>query len=386
MAGFIKNIIGGVPKGGSQSSKEKVLGRVQDVILNEDHPFFEEKGSYKALNGIFYIQQGRGLEQQEDRGQLPFAYPNSPYTSTPPIPGELVEIEIHKTPGETGLEDTRYYTAPLNLWNATSSNIYKDVFTGLDLDETLEGVYTPSNITPKTKTSAGDIIIHGRRGQSLKFTSARDINTPWEQQEQGSLTILKNSSKGEENGFIPVFEDINNDISSIYLSENQTLGLIVSSKVYNSYKQAPKSIQNYNLSQINLTSGRLVLNSSEDDVLVSSKNSVGLNGGISINLDAKKYIGLDAEKILIGSQAVKARDNEKQPVLLGHKTEKFLEEILDLLEGLAVDMQTAATIDGKPIPLLNKRAGQILAKVSGLKTRVNSKGSSTLKSKKVFTE
>ena len=386
MAGFIKNMIGGVPQGGSQSLKEKVLGRVQDVILDEDHPLFEEKGSYKALNGIFYIQQGRGLEQQEDRGQLPFAYPNSPYTSTPPIPGEIVEIEIRKTPGESGLEDTRYYTTPLNLWNATSSNTYKDVYTGLDLDETLEGKYIPSNTTPKTKNSAGDIVIHGRRGQSLKFTSAKDPKTPWSQQEQGSLTILKNSIREKENGFTPVFEDINNDISSIYLSENQILGLLASSTLYNSYKQAPKDIQNYNSSQITLTSGRLVLNSNEDDILLSSIGSVGMNGGVSVNLDAKKYIGINAEKILLGSQAVKARDNEKQPVLLGHKTEKFLEEILELLQGLAIDMQTAATVDGKPIPLLNKRAGQILAKVSSLKTRVNSKGASTLKSKKVFTE
>jgi len=49
-------------------------------------------------------------------------------------------------------------------------------------------------------------------------------------------------------------------------------------------------------------------------------------------------------------------------------------------------MATAQTIDGKPIPLLNKRGVQMQPVLTALKKQINPTGPSKLKSKKVFTE
>ncbi len=57
-----------------------------------------------------------------------------------------------------------------------------------------------------------------------------------------------------------------------------------------------------------------------------------------------------------------------------------------MLEGMANDMGKAKTIDGKPIPLLNKRGLQAKPVIQALKRQINPSGPSKLKSKKVFTE
>ena len=53
---------------------------------------------------------------------------------------------------------------------------------------------------------------------------------------------------------------------------------------------------------------------------------------------------------------------------------------------MAKDMSRAKTVDGRPIPLINKRGSQMIKVVESLKTQINPKGPSSLKSKKVFVE
>ena len=49
-------------------------------------------------------------------------------------------------------------------------------------------------------------------------------------------------------------------------------------------------------------------------------------------------------------------------------------------------MAKAKTVDGKPIPNLNKRGIQMQPIISTLQRQINPNGPSKLKSKKVFTE
>ena len=53
---------------------------------------------------------------------------------------------------------------------------------------------------------------------------------------------------------------------------------------------------------------------------------------------------------------------------------------------MARDMAKAKTIDGKPIPLVNKRGIQMQPVLKTLQRQINPTGPSKLKSKKVFTE
>ena len=93
--------------------------------------------------------------------------------------------------------------------------------------------------------------------------------------------------------------------------------------------------------------------------------------------------GLDAEKIWLGKGA---RKFESQPVILGDSLEVLLNDLFSLLGRLGRRLGKAKTVDKKPIPALNT-IGPVVTKASRkYKKRINPKGKSSLKSKKVFVE
>jgi hypothetical protein len=57
-----------------------------------------------------------------------------------------------------------------------------------------------------------------------------------------------------------------------------------------------------------------------------------------------------------------------------------------MLKDMSKDMAKAKTVDGKPIPNLNKRGIQMQPIINELQRQINPTGPSRLKSKKVFTE
>ena len=121
------------------------------------------------------------------------------------------------------------------------------------------------------------------------------------------------------------------------------------------------------------------------DTLISSATSVGING-TSINIDGSDYICLDAEKMYFGD---KARINEgaaKQPMVLGHRMEQFMQDVLDQLISLASALGNATTIEGKKIPLANKEGLTVAEVLKEKRNDLNPKGTSLLKSRKIFVE
>ena len=70
-------------------------------------------------------------------------------------------------------------------------------------------------------------------------------------------------------------EEINKDLGSIYFGSTQQLPLNAASSDYSSYKSNPPILPNqYSGSQVIITSGRLVFNSSLEHILLSSNKSV----------------------------------------------------------------------------------------------------------------
>ena len=127
------------------------------------------------------------------------------------------------------------------------------------------------------------------------------------------ITIIRNGQYDDnKESWVPTVENINLDSGSIYLTTEQKIPLEASSTSYKSYSDAPILPKEYNSNQIILSSGRLVLNSSQDHILLSSKLSVGLNAIKSINLDSPKTV-ITSDKIYLGDK----EDTNTQPILLG---------------------------------------------------------------------
>ena len=119
-------------------------------------------------------------------------------------------------------------------------------------------------------------------------------------------------------------------MSSIYMTSTQLIPFIVSNKNYKSYSKenAPTLPRIYNDSpQILLNSGRLVLNSKTDHLLLSSQKSIFLGANSTVNVSSKGMV-VDSLDIKLGSK------DATEPMILGNKFLGNLEAILTELSNL----------------------------------------------------
>jgi len=376
--------------GNVQTSRSSaIFGRVVDIILDEEHPEYKNKGGGLSINGVFYKTLGAN-QKEGNPNQLPFALQSSAHIKIIPIIGEIVEIKQMPNLSTSTSEKAsqKYYTGIVNTWNNANSGAYPDLVNNPDLDITSGGNFKELSKVNPIRSTPGDVQIEGRQGQSIRFTGGKGSSNPWIDDENiGSpVTIISNGQYDTEEGFSTLGESIDEDNCSIYLVSNHQIPLTPASEKRESCDEEPEKSDQFKGSQILLNAGRIYLNAKESDIQLSSTKSIGLNTEGSINIDGSTYLCLDAPVMYLGSKARTSPSSNREAVLLGNQTEGFLQNILTLLEGMAKDMASAKTIKGHPIPRLNKRGMQAQPVIKQLKNLINPNGPSQLKSKKVFTE
>ncbi len=188
------------------------------------------------------------------------------------------------------------------------------------------------------KQTIGDYIIEGRYGNSFKFGSTNG----------DPLTIIRNGQYKDSSikEWIPIEENINRDLSSIYMTSNQKIPLNSSSNLYRSYLSSPPtSPSEYNNPQIILNSDRILLNSTKDHILLSSALTINFNSIKGFNFDTSGDFIVNSPKIFLGSPRA------TEPLLLGNKTITLLNT---LLESINVLCQALSSIQdwpgGNPAP------------------------------------
>jgi hypothetical protein len=208
----------------------------------------------------------------------------------------------------------------------------------------------------------GDVICEGRWGNSIRFGSTVK-NTPNNWSTIGTngdpITIIRNgqSVRADNKGWIPLTENINDDLSSIYLTSTQAISLKPASNNYLSYNNKPEAINKYSGEQILINSGRLVLNSSKDHLLLTSNKSVNLNAIDSVNIDTPTFI-TQANKVYLGSK------NATEPILLGNSTINTLDNLINNLNAfLEICKYLASTAPGTPLIPLNVAASELSAQL-----------------------
>ena len=163
----------------------------------------------------------------------------------------------------------------------------------------------PVSLSPwSTSGSAGDPILVLRNGQNPDLPSPAQIQT---------------------------VEDINKDLSSIYITSTQNIPIEVSStNDYLSYGDNPPILpKSYaGASQVIISSGRLLFNSTNDHLLLSSAKSINLNAVDSINIDTTGPIVLESSQVLLGSSEA------TESALLGDSTVELLQNLISDLVSL----------------------------------------------------
>ena len=393
----------------SSKIKTTIFGRVKDIVLDENHPRFDDFGQWNGLGTIIvevFDKSNPGIEK--------VAKPYSPQSKSLPIINEVVQLFLLPIPTDAlTLREDYYYLPSYNVWNSPHHNALPNPRNNnlppsqqLDYQQTEGGLVrrvtdgsteidlnSPSNPSQNTfieKSNihpllpfAGDVIHEGRWGNSLRFGSTTksksEYKNNWsETGENGDpIVILRNGqpTNSSEEGWIPITEDINQDLSSIYLTSTQKLPIddnIINRFTPFSTLGRAITLNNYIGPQIFANTDRIVLNAKNDSILIGSKKG--------INLSTEEYVNVKSRNLYIDAQNVKlGSESATEPILLGDKTEDLLSRLITQLTSICSILITDQIYPGGvPIPNapMNQAATNALSVLNELQTQLP-----TLKSK-----
>jgi hypothetical protein len=353
--------------------------RVLDIILDNSHPRFKEYGEWNSIGTIFYEEAYYGTSAiSGDSISNAVAIPFFPNIKQYPLINELTYVIF--LPGANLTENPNssvaYYFPPSNIWNSQHHNAVpvspnltpaedrdyvsttlgsyrrvEDNSTDIFLGGTFE---EKTNIHPLLPYE-GDIIYEGRWGNSIRLGSTVKnsfIPNKWSLTGNNGdpITILRNGQTNyPSDPWIPETEDVNKDLSSIYLTSTQQLPIFPASVNNSSFSKStpPINVGQYEGNQIVLNSGRLVFNAKSDSILALANKSIQLSCGETLGIDAKQ-ISLAADKVYLGSSEG-IEGSKIQPVVLGENLNFVLGDIAVFLQTLNIAFKSSVDSNGAPI-------------------------------------
>jgi len=388
-------------------NNKMVIGRVTDIVLDENHPKFTEVGGWNGLGTVFFELDN--LVSLKDQKTAKSFYPQS---KNYPLINEM--ILLFSLPDTSIGEDTDsksyYYINQINIWNHPHHNAYPNILDNTlppsqqkDYQEIEEGsvrrvtdnsteINLNSPLNPSQNTFIertnihpllafnGDVLYEGRFGNSLRLGNTSKSKSKYKNNwsavgEDGDpIMIIRNGqpSNTSEEGWIPITENINSDLSSIYLSSFQKIPITLPNENFNSYLTPPTSPSQFESPQIIITSDRIILSAKKDSVLINAENSVGISTNGSINIDAKSNY-ISSNDIKLGSK------NATQPILLGNDTNEILRDLTFAIKDLATILQVQRDYpNGVLVESFNSIAGNAIICLDSIMESLNN---GSLKSK-----
>ena len=375
---------GGKGQGSSSTSNNIIMGKVEDIILDENHPLYNSSQGFSTFGSITLREENN---KGTSKGSAIFATPMNPNIKSFPLKGE--RVYCYRIPSPTDPRGKWVYSNPFSMWGSTSPHInqnptpinnnikpsskmsYEDVsslgvFNIEDVEEEEINIIETNNPSQNTFIEkgnihplmyySGDILYEGRWGQSIRFGSTAKSKSRIQNNYSSTgnngdpIMIIRNgqSRKASSFGAEPIVENAKDDLSSIYLTSYQTLPFSPTSGDFvnglKSYTNQPISPSTYISPQILLNSDRIIIDAKQDSILLSAQKSVGLLSNESVNLESKN-ISMHADtEIKIGSSNL-------EPALLGDKTHDIIKFILVALRQVC---KTTAVREkwptGTPIP------------------------------------
>jgi hypothetical protein len=392
-----------------------VAARVTDIVLDENHPKWDIVGEWNGIGAIFY----EFVNQSATGTATNYALPYDAQSKTYPLVNEIVLLFSlpDSSMGRSTDSKSYFYLKPLGIWNHPHHDAYPNPTTygrkqKRDYDATDKGVVVRqvkdnenfddidlnSPINPSQNTFVekvdihplmpfmGDSLLEGRYGQSLRFGSTAKSQSEkknnWSSAGNNGdpITILRNGqpTKVSPEGWIPITENITQDLSSVYLTSYQKIPFSIANEKFRSYPEGkePKSPSEYTFPQIILNSNRIVLNAKTDSILISGEKSVGISSNGSVNIESTSEINLASKLVRLGG--VEA----EQSVLLGDETVELLKNLVNEVSNLATALQTIKMWPGgapTPDPTINPVAKLANTNLKNIRNKLDSIKSKTVK-------
>jgi len=343
---FFDSIISQSSRGDkSENIKELIVSaRVTNVNLNSNSTIFSSTNEWQGMGTIQFQPVGGPVNEKTlNSSGLNYAKPLFSQIKNYPLVNEIVIL--FKLPSRQGIGDLSnteeyYYLNTIGIWNhphvnaypnplnnpsATSTNSKSfleilagnpnrttDESTDLDLNGGSGGTFIESSIIHPLVPFAGDQILEGRFGNSIRLgnTSKVDalVTNNWSSTGSSGnpITIIRNGQNPEVEppSWKPITEDINKDLSSVYLTSNQQIPIETSYK-NKSYNNPPEIPSEYTKNQIILNSGRLVFNSNSDSILIGSKKNIDIGANDEMAISANNSLQFQSQRILLGGKGAK---------------------------------------------------------------------------------
>ena len=359
--------IGSINRRIEDLSNKLIPARVVDVILDETNPDFEIYGGW---NGIGIIKYELINFPEREQVTKKIAKPLLANSKTFPLKNEIVFlIRLPDTNSLNNLTDNEiyYYLNAVSLWNHPHHNAFPNPLNTNTISESQRKDYKSiedGNVRRVTDNSTeinlnstnnsggkfvektnihpilpftGDNIFEGRFGNSIRLGSTIKSKSQYQNNwsttgnEGDPITIIRNgqSPNLSNEGWLPAVEDINQDLSSIYITSTQKIPINASSVNFTGIRSeySPTFPQSYNSSQIILNSGRLLFNSTTDSILLSSKKVISISAIEDIGLSSRGNINLSTKGVRLGG--VEANES----LIMG---DSFIKQFNTLLNSLSL--------------------------------------------------
>ena len=299
--------------------------KVNIIPEENEESLFQNAGEYWGVGAITFEALNRSTAIT-DIPQGTIALPLNTSVRTLPLVNEIVFVTLgpsrSRLLGGNPDSNTFYYTNSIPIWNSTdvnalpssvtsgdantNSNTAEDVQSGIPNNPnnpkggaSLGDVFRDQGDIKNLYPQEGDVIFEGRFGNSLRFGSTGkidgdfskfDVNpqNPWSQNgETGNpITILRNGQKQDAIKFDvwqPIFEDINADLSSIYLTSNQNVPLQIAYSNLKSYglDVTPPEDTTAEFEKIGEDLGDQFTSNNESDDINNTRDSINVEPDLS---------------------------------------------------------------------------------------------------------
>ena len=252
-----------------------LAARVIDISLvtsTNGASIFQTTGEYANIGAIKFELLGNSTSK-ENFPQGPIAYPLDTNVRKVPLINEIVFI-MSGPSRNIALEGNSdaidfYYTNAISVWGRSHLNMLpsnsstskntdtvpkEDVERGIENNKDSQVVEPKPGNTFEEKANIrnlfpneGDVIIEGRFGNSIRFGSTakqseenKNVESPWstEGREGNPITIIRNGQSQVDlpfSNWFPIYEDIQNDDSSIYMTSGQLIPVTLASTNFASF-------------------------------------------------------------------------------------------------------------------------------------------------------
>jgi hypothetical protein len=335
---------------------------VLDVVVNEDHEYFNEDGYNVGSVKVRVLQ----TDLFKDINELTWAYPSEVLVEEWPLKNEIVRV--------FRMLNKLYYTKPVNIGKYSSNQAMfglapeteKVPSSEQSSDAIRKSKHSPRIVKSRNEEELGDyfedveeyrlrhwegdVIKQGRSGQSIRLGSTfldsdvhRGIFRAKERDQSATIIITAGHDSDKDrvpnNQFGRVTEDFDVDATSLWMIEDGILEFKTATRNTSSYRKVTglPSVINHNFMAIN--TGTVLINSKREGIHLSSKKTVTFSSvdGVFSETDgptriysigpneviSRNRVSLMASKVFIGS-----RSNTSQPLVLGTELTNLLIQLI----------------------------------------------------------